>query len=202
MRVSASPALGLNVMVSATRSALRRRSFSAARFRRSGTRTAPAAFAVIRADASAGRPCAAAATAHIERSAALAQELGLEQDVIIANTNLADLALTAGDLEGARRRLEKTLAWNHEHGLAAEDDSFALLGLGTVEHRSGRLDEAAERFDQALRLAERAGFHHNAALALVGLAAVAADRMDHAQAAVLLGRAGQLGELAGADAER
>ena len=147
----------------------------------------------------------AAAAAHIERSAALAQELGLEQDVIIANTNLADLALAAGDLEDARRRFERTLAYNHEHGLA-DDDSYALLGLGAVARRSGRLDEAAEHLSRALELCERAGFSHNAALALVGLAAVAADRMEHAEAALLLGRAAELvvvtgGELTGPDAE-
>jgi hypothetical protein len=52
---------------------------------------------------------------------------------------------------------------------------------------------------------ERTGFHHNAALALVGLAAVAAERADHAEAQALLVRTEQLlavtgGELTGADA--
>ena len=146
----------------------------------------------------------AAAVEHIERSAALAQELGLGQDVIIANTNLADLALAAGDLDTARRRFEQTLAYNHEHGLT-DDDSYALLGLGAVALKSGRHDEAVEHLSRALRLCERAGFAHNAALALVGLAAVAADRAEHAEAALLLGRATELvvatgGELTGADA--
>ena len=146
----------------------------------------------------------AGAAEHIERSGALAQELGLERDVIIANTNLADLALTAGDLEGARRRFERTLAYN-EGTVAPVDDSFALLGLGSVAYRRGRLDEAVEHLGRALELCERAGFRHNAALALVGLAAVAADRSEHADAARLLGRATAFldagGELTGADAE-
>jgi predicted ATPase/DNA-binding SARP family transcriptional activator len=146
-----------------------------------------------------------AAAEHIERSGALAQELGLERDVIIANTNLADLALAAGDLEGARRRFERTLAYN-DGNVAPVDDSFALLGLGTVAHRSGHLDEATEHLSRALRLCERAGFRHNAALALVGLAAIAADRGEHDDAALLLGRATELlsvtgSELTGADAE-
>jgi predicted ATPase/DNA-binding SARP family transcriptional activator len=147
----------------------------------------------------------AAAADHIERSGALAQELGLDRDVIIANTNLADLALAAGDLEGARRRFERTLAWN-EANVARVDDSFALLGLGAVAHRSGRLDEAAEHLAKALTLCERAGFRHNAAIALVGLAAIAADRGEHDDAALLLGHGSELlsvtgSELNGADAE-
>ena len=148
----------------------------------------------------------AEAVAHIQRSAALAEELGLERDVIIANTNLADLALAAGDLAAARERFERTLAFNHEHGFAAADDSYALLGLGAVARLGGRLDAAAEHLQRALELCERAGFGHNAALALVGLAAVAVDRADHDEAALLLGRAAELvaaagGELTGPDAE-
>jgi predicted ATPase/DNA-binding SARP family transcriptional activator len=147
----------------------------------------------------------AAAADHIERSGALAQELGLDRDVIIANTNLADLALAAGDLEAARLRFERTLAWN-EANVAPVDDSFALLGLGAVAHRSGRLDEAVEHLTRALALCERAGFRHNAAIALVGLAAIAADRGEHDDAALLLGHATELlsvtgSELNGADAE-
>jgi predicted ATPase/DNA-binding SARP family transcriptional activator len=146
------------------------------------------------------------AVEHIERSAALAQELGLERDVIIANTNLADLALAAGDLDAARRRFERTLAFNREHGFAAADDSYALLGLGAVARLGGRLDEAVEHLVRALELCERAGFGHNAALALVGLAAVAIERDDHDEAALLLGRATERvaaagGELTGPDAE-
>jgi predicted ATPase/DNA-binding SARP family transcriptional activator len=147
----------------------------------------------------------AAAADHIERSGALAQELGLDRDVIIANTNLADLALAAGDLEAARLRFERTLAWN-EANVAPVDDSFALLGLGAVAHRSGRLDEAVEHLTRALALCERAGFRHNAAIALVGLAAIAADRGEHDDAALLLGHGSELlsvtgSELNGADAE-
>jgi tetratricopeptide (TPR) repeat protein len=146
-----------------------------------------------------------AAVRHIERSGALAQKLGLERDVIIANTNLADLALAAGDLEGARRRFERTLAYN-DGTVAPVDDSFALLGLGAVAYRSGRLDEAVEHLGRALELCERAGFRHNAALALVGLAAVASDRTEHVEAALFLGRASELiaaagGQLTGVDAE-
>ena len=53
-RVSAAPAFGWKVIVTATRTASEGRSFSAARLRRSGTRTAPAAATALRAEPSAG----------------------------------------------------------------------------------------------------------------------------------------------------
>ena len=146
------------------------------------------------------------AALHMARSGTLAEELGLGEAANTANTNLAELALIDGDLDQARRRWERTLAWNHEHGIAEGRDGFALLGLGAVAYRQGRLDEAAERFSRALELSERAGFRHNVARGLVGLAAVAADRGEHAEAASLLDRASRLigeigGELSGVDAE-
>jgi predicted ATPase/DNA-binding SARP family transcriptional activator len=148
----------------------------------------------------------AEAASHVARSGALAEELGLGEAAITANTNLAELALMADDLDQARRRWEGTLAWNHEHGIAEERDGFALLGLGAVAYRQRRLGEATEHFSRALELSQRAGFRHNVARGLVGLAAVAADRGDHVEAASLLGRASRLiaeigGELSGIDAE-
>ena len=147
----------------------------------------------------------AAAASHMASSGALADDLGLGEAAITANTNLAELALLADDLDEARRRWEGTLAWNHEHGIAEGRDGFALLGLGAVAYRQSRLGEAAEHFSRALELSQRAGFRHNVARGLVGLAAVAADRGEHTEAASLLGRASRLiaetgGELSGVDA--
>ncbi len=156
----------------------------------------------------------ASAAAHIERSGALAEELGLEEAVTTANTNLADLALMAGDFGQARRRWEHTLAQNRERGLHTTvihatskiEDSFARLGLGAVAYYEGQLEEAADHFSLVLELSERAGFRQNVALALVGLAAVAAARGEHVEAALKLGRASDLiaatgGDLTGAEAD-
>lgn len=143
------------------------------------------------------------ARAHLERSEALAAELGLDADVIVANTNLGELALALGDLDEARRR------WEHTMTRYGEDDvnaTFALLGLGAVSHRQGRLEEASAHFARARDLSERAGWMHNTTMALVGLAGVAADQGEATEAAQLLGRASGLlaasgGELTHADEE-
>lgn len=141
------------------------------------------------------------AQAHLETSEAIAEQLCLNEDVIIANTNLGELALATGDLDQARRRWEKTLA---TEGNIGENSTFALLGLGAVAHRQGFLDEAAGHYSRARDLSTRAGFLHNTTMALIGLAGVAADRDDHIEAALLLGRASSLlvstgGELTTAD---
>ena len=138
----------------------------------------------------------AEAMAHLERSEAIAKELGLDDDVMIANTNLGELALAVGDLGEARRRWEHTLSIYAD---GDENGTFALLGLGAVAHRQGFLDEAAVHFSRALVLSERAGWPHNITMALVGLAGVAADRNEHAEAAVLLGRASSLLDATGGD---
>jgi tetratricopeptide (TPR) repeat protein len=146
----------------------------------------------------------AEAEAHFERSGALAAQLGLDEDVMVANTNLGELALVAGDLDQARSRWEHTLAFYDNRD--DESATFALLGMGAVAHRQGFLDEAVEHFSRAQRLSENAGFTHNSALAFLGLAGVSADRADHAETALLLGRTAALlaatgGGLTGDDAD-
>jgi predicted ATPase/DNA-binding SARP family transcriptional activator len=146
----------------------------------------------------------AAAQAHFERSAALAAQLGLDEDVMVANTNLGEVALVAGDLAQARSRWEETLAFYGNRD--DEAVTFALLGMGAVAHRQGFLDEAVAHFSRAQRLSETAGFTHNSALAFLGLAGVSADRADHAETALLLGRTAALlaatgGGLTGDDAD-
>ena len=138
-----------------------------------------------------------AARAHLEQSEAIAQQLGLHEDVMVANTNLGELALAAGDLDQARLRWERTLAFSGGHD--QENTTFALLGLGSVASRQGHLDEAVERFTRARDLAERSGFQHNAMMALVGLAGVAADQGNSASAALLLGRADGLRKATGGE---
>lgn len=145
----------------------------------------------------------AEAMAHLQRSETIAKELGLDDDVMVANTNLGELALASGDLDEARRRWEHTMSiYDHDD----ENGTFALLGLGAVAYRQGFLAEATAHFSHARALSERAGWQHNTTMALVGLAGIAADQGAHAEAAVLLGRATNLldatgGELTLADQE-
>ena len=148
----------------------------------------------------------ATARRHYEQSGKIAEELGLIEDVTIANTNLADLALAAGDLEEARRRWETTIAQNREQGMPPGEDCLAQLGLGTVALLEGRLDEAEIGLARAYELSELAGFPQAGALALAGLAAVAGERVEHEESALLLGAAHGLidstgCELSGPEAE-
>lgn len=137
---------------------------------------------------------------HIARSGALARELGLEADVVIADTNLAEISFRAGALDDARRRWESVLAW-HERGSAPESGVFALLGLAAIAHTEDRLDEAEQLFGRARHLADTAGFTQLAGHANIGLAAVAAKRGDHVEAANRLGRADAMVEFGGRSAE-
>jgi predicted ATPase/DNA-binding SARP family transcriptional activator len=145
----------------------------------------------------------AEAMSHLESSAAIAEELGLAEDVVVANTNLGELALALGDLDEARRRWELSLAFYDEED---EARTFSLLGLGSVAVRQGHLEEAADHFIRARTMSERAGWPHNTTMALVGLAGVVSEQGEHAEAARLLGRADALleatgGELVVADEE-
>lgn len=141
------------------------------------------------------------ARAHVERSRTLARDGGLERDVVVANTNLAKIALRAGDLEDARQRLEAVLAWHQSHS-PPEDKSFALLELGLVALHDDRFDDAEELFEQTIALAKAAGFARFVGAANVGLAAVRLKHGDHAGAAHRLGWAAALfDELGGAPAE-
>lgn len=141
------------------------------------------------------------ARTHIARSGALARELGLDADVVIADTNLAEISFRAGDLDDARHRWESVLAW-HEHGSGPESSVFALLGLAAIAHAEDRLDEAERLFERAREIADTAGFMQLVGHAHIGLAAVAAKRGNHAEAANRLGRADAMfDELGGPSAE-
>ncbi len=137
------------------------------------------------------------AVAHLEQSETLAESLALSEDVMVANTNLGELALATGDLDEARRRWERTLAFYEGHD--QENTTFAHLGLGAVAHRQRRFEESAGHFAVAFALAEASGFWHNAAMASIGLAGVAAEVGDHEEAAVSLGRASGLLQATGGD---
>lgn len=136
------------------------------------------------------------AMTHLERSAAIAEELGLAADVVVANTNLGELALAVGDLEQARTRWEFSLRSYDEDDV---NSTFAQLGLGSVAVRQGLLEEAAGHFTRARTMSERAGWLHNATMALIGLAGVLSRQGDHAEATRLLGQADALLEATGGE---
>lgn len=124
---------------------------------------------------------------HLERSGALAAELGNDEDVMAANENLADLALAAGQLDEARRLWERVIGWQREQGLPAGADSLPRFGLGAVAYHEDRLDDAQAEFARAFALSVEAGFPNGQALALSGCAAVAGASGDAVEGALLLG---------------
>ncbi len=136
------------------------------------------------------------AKVQLERSEAMARQLGLDEDVTVANTNLGELALAVGDLDEARSRWEYSISRYDDDD---ENSTFALLGLASVAYRQGLLDEAGRYYEKARALSERAGWLHNTTMALVGLAGIAAAREAHTEAAVLLGRATGLLEATGGE---
>jgi non-specific serine/threonine protein kinase len=144
-----------------------------------------------------------AARDYFEQSRALAEELGLELDVVVANTNLGEVARCAGDLDEARRRFELSVEL---HARVGGTSTYALLGLGDVARLQGRLDDADIAFQRAHDLSEATGVPHNVAMAVLGLASVAALRGRVEDAGRLLGRAAGMaaitaGDLHGTDGE-
>ncbi|MCU1504364.1 MAG: Transcriptional regulator [Ilumatobacteraceae bacterium] len=126
---------------------------------------------------------------HFRQSEIVAQRHGLEEDVVVANTNLGELAFATGDLAQARRRWETTLV---TQGGPEANLTFALLGLGALALQEGRLDEGERHLIRARDLARQAGFNHNTAMALVALAGIASQRGDDERAAVVIGEAHEL----------
>jgi predicted ATPase/DNA-binding SARP family transcriptional activator len=146
-----------------------------------------------------------AAAEHFRTSGELAEGLGNPDDVRTAQENLADLALVSGRLEEARSRWEWVIAQQRGRGMAESADCGPRLGLGQVAFYEDRLDDAERELVNAYELAADAGFRHICALAVSGLAAVAAARGDAVEAALVLGRASELlaavgGELKGSEA--
>ena len=136
-------------------------------------------------------------------SAEVARALGRDIDVMVAENNLAEIALSAGDLDEARRRYQTAAAWHERNG---SDRTFSLIGLGAVARRQGRLDEADHHLAAAREHATLTNRPHNALLAALGQAGVAVDRQDYVAAGRLLGwvdaLASTIGELVADDLDR
>ncbi|MEO5900348.1 MAG: hypothetical protein ABIR68_09475 [Ilumatobacteraceae bacterium] len=126
---------------------------------------------------------------HFRSSEIVAQRHGLAEDVVVANTNLGELAFATGDLAQARRRWETTLV---TQGGPEANLTFALLGLGALAVQEGLLDEGERHLIRARDLARQAGFTHNTAMALVALAGIASERGDDERAAIVIGEAHEL----------
>jgi tetratricopeptide (TPR) repeat protein len=129
----------------------------------------------------------AAAVLHKE-ALDLARELGAGDAVALARNGLALAARRQGDYGRARELHHAALSFYREAGLTGEL-AQSLASLGHVEELRGDLDAAEACHRESLRLARDLPGELPLALALEGLACVAAARRQPRRAAVLLGAA-------------
>jgi predicted ATPase/DNA-binding SARP family transcriptional activator len=123
---------------------------------------------------------------HLERSVAIAEELGVEP--VVEKLNLGVVALDSGDYEAAAPLFEDVLASHRRNGVV-EGIGFALLNLGLARRELGEHESSRRDFEEARSCFEQIGFREHVAHALQGLAAAEADEGRHEEAARLLGRA-------------
>jgi tetratricopeptide (TPR) repeat protein len=127
----------------------------------------------------------AAAVLHKE-ALDLARELGASDAVALASNGMGLAARHQGDYGRARELHRAALSFYREAGLAGEI-ARSLVFLGYAEELGGDLDAAEACHRESLRLARDLPGELLLALALEGLACVAAARRQPQRAAVLLG---------------
>jgi predicted ATPase/DNA-binding SARP family transcriptional activator len=121
----------------------------------------------------------------------LAQDLGARDAGALARSGLALAARRQGDYGRARELLREVLSFYREAARTAEL-AYSLAHLGYVEELRGDLDAALACHTESLRLSADRPDGALTALALEGLACVAAARRQPRRAAVLLGAAQSL----------
>jgi predicted ATPase/DNA-binding SARP family transcriptional activator len=134
----------------------------------------------------------AAAVALLGESIALARESGSEEVISFTLSNLAHVALQAGDPERAHDASLEALERFREIGPEGEraDELVTVFGnLGLAALFQGRHSEARAHLAESLSLALRFRDHLNIAAAFTGLAAIAGSDGEYGRAARLLGGA-------------
>ena len=126
----------------------------------------------------------------------LAQDLGAGDAAALARSGLAMAARRQGDYERARELQLAALSFFREAARTPEL-AYSLAALGYVEELRGDLDAAEACHQESLRLTRDQPDAAPVALALEGLACVAAARRQARRAAVLLGAAESLRERTG-----
>jgi predicted ATPase/DNA-binding SARP family transcriptional activator len=125
----------------------------------------------------------------------LAQDTGAMDAAALARGGLAMTARRQGDYERARELYRAALSFHRE--TATPMTAYTLAYLGYVEELRGDLDAAEACHREALELAQDQPDGAPVALALEGLACVAAARRQPRRAAILLGAAESVRERIG-----
>ncbi|MFI7449269.1 BTAD domain-containing putative transcriptional regulator [Nonomuraea sp. NPDC049714] len=137
-----------------------------------------------------------------ERGMRLAVEQSNRFTEEFARVGLGLVARRAGDLDAAWAYFSESLAWNRrlkaDYGLPFYGAALLLAELGFVAEERGDAGAARALHQEGLTVAREIGDPRAVALALEGLAGVAALEGAHEEAARLLGEAGALRESVGA----
>lgn len=96
------------------------------------------------------------AAAALDRAAALAEALGLDEALARVHLQRGNLLFPRGDLDGCRREHGASLALARRAG-STEVETAALGGLGDADYLSGHMLSAARRFGSCVELARRRG---------------------------------------------
>ncbi|HZE48305.1 MAG TPA: tetratricopeptide repeat protein [Jatrophihabitantaceae bacterium] len=132
----------------------------------------------------------AAARPLLEEALAQSRALGNTSNVGRLLSNLGELMRAQGDYAAARRLNEEALELLTESGHRSSSlEIIPLCNLGNALLREGDVDRASSVLADTLAMADRLGSTSNVALALLGLAGVAAVRDAPERAARLFGAA-------------
>ena len=112
---------------------------------------------------------------YLERSLAIAREIGDKARIARALQPLCAVALAQGDFAGARRHAEKALSLAEELGNQREL-AGALITVAQLDRTEGRLDSAEPLYTKALEIGRAAGDRELTAVGLLNLAMVAIGR--------------------------
>jgi serine/threonine protein kinase/tetratricopeptide (TPR) repeat protein len=127
----------------------------------------------------------AGARKRLEESLAVHGELGTKgEGTLYPSTNLAAILFQQGELPHAKR------IFIEAEGIAREVGSkrmlaHALSELGDISLQSGNFGDARRQYDEALEIRNGMGEKGNAAITRLGLAAVAMEEQQPAQAATM-----------------
>ncbi len=91
--------------------------------------------------------------AMLERSLAIREARGDRLALVDAHLTLGNALVAAGRYPAAADAFARALALGRAHGGAGDDEITTLINVGQVATELGRLDEARDALDQAVRLA-------------------------------------------------
>ena len=122
----------------------------------------------------------AAVGALYEESLVLRRQIGDRWGMALALTGLGYTELQRGSLPLAERRFDEALRLYRTIGEDIYGVVDCLAVLGWISHRLGRVEEAAERGETALKLSREVGNPYRVGRCLLLLGMAAHDRGDHA----------------------